>query len=152
MRSLKVVEELPRCIPISSALQNFTGVETNSCEQYKDLRPSSETDNEDIRVFIQWPEAYSPFSSKRPEALVFLASRVIENTIVNCDEAVRAGKEAIEKKIHASENFLFVKPHRKGKVKSLSAMKNSLTVRVEYVVVNPSLFFNQITCILNTGS
>ncbi len=37
-------------------------------------------------------------------------------------------------------------------MKSLASMKNTINVRGEDVVVNPSLLFNRITCILNTSS
>ena len=41
--------------------------------------------------------------------------------------------------------------HHKDKVK-LSAMKNTIRVHGEDIVVNPTLLFNRRTCILNTSS
>ena len=42
--------------------------------------------------------------------------------------------------------------HRKEKVKPFSAKKNTINVRGEKVVANPSILFNRITCILSTSS
>lgn len=138
MRSLKVTEglthgcgiaqstlakwvfALPRCIPICNALEKFTGTEGNSSEQHKDLRSSSEKkDNEDISTFIKWLEMHPPFSARETDELISLASGVIADNSVNCDEAVRFGKEAMEKMVSTSENFSSVSLHRKSKVKPL---------------------------------
>ena len=149
----KWVFSLPRCIPICNALETFTGIESNSSEQHKDLRSSRvKKDNEDIDTFIKWLEVHPPFSPRKTNEIISLASGVIADNSVNCDEAIRIGYEAMQKMVSSSENFASISLHRKNKVKSQAAMKNKIKIRGEDVVVNPTSFFNRITCILGTSS
>ena len=147
----KWVHALPRCVPICNALENFTCVQSGTSEQHKDLRPSSErTDNTDLSLFLQWLEAHSPFVDCQSELMVSISTGIVADSSVNCDDAVQVGQTAIAKMM--GKTYAKLTLRRKDKVKSFVAMKNTVRVRGEDVVVNPSLLFNRITCILNTSS
>ena len=75
---------------------------------------------------------------------------IVADSSVNCDDAVQVGQTAIAKMI--GKTYAKLTLRRKDKVKSFGAMNNTVRVRREDVVVNLSLLFNRITCILNTSS
>ena len=81
---------------------------------------------------------------------MFISTGIVADSSVNCDDAVQVGQTAIAKMMGKTYAKLTIR--RKDKVKSFGAMKNTVRVRGEDVVVNPSLLFNRITCILNTTS
>ena len=147
----KWVHALPRCVPICNALENFTCVQSGTSEQHKDLRPSSERrDNTDLSLFLQWLEEHSPFVDCQPELMVSISTDIVADSSVNCDDAVQVGQNAIAKMM--GKTYAKLTLRRKDKVKSFGAMNNTVRVRGEDVVVNTSLLFNRITCILNTSS
>ena len=147
----KWVHALPRCVPICNALDNFTCVQSGTSEQHKDLRPSSERrDNTDLSLFLQWLEAHSPFVDCQPELMVSISTGIVADSSVNCDDVVQVGQTAIAKMM--GKTYAKLTLRRKDKVKLFGVMKNTVRVRGEDVVVNPSLLFNRITCILNTSS
>ena len=141
----KWVHALPRCVPICNSLENFTCVQIGTSEQHKDLRPSSERrDNTDLSL------SESPFDDCQPELMVSISTDIVADSSVNCDDAVQVGQTAIAKMM--GKTYAKLTLRRKDKVKLFGAMKNTVRVRGEDVVVNPSLLFNRITCILNTSS
>ena len=79
-----------------------------------------------------------------------ISTGIVADSSVNCDDAVQVGLTAIAKMM--GKTYAKLTLRRKDKVKSFGAMKNTVRVRGEDVVVNPSLLFNRITCILNTSS
>ena len=126
-------------------------MQSGTSEQHKDLRPSSERrDNTDLSLFLQWLEAHSPFVDCQPELMVSISTGIVADSSVNCDDAVQVGQTAIAKMM--GKTYAKLTLRRKDKVKSFGAMNNTVRVRGEDVVVNPSLLFNRITCILNTSS
>ena len=146
----KWVHALPRCVPICNALERYTSVHSGTSEQHKDLRPASELkDNTDLSRFTQWLEAHPPFVQDLG-LLVNIATGIVADSSVNCDNAVQIGQSAMIKM--TGKTYVNITLHRKEKVKPFSAMKNTINVRGEKVVVNPSILFNRITCILSTSS
>ena len=147
----KWVHSLPKCVPLCNALENFAAVHSGTSEQHRELRPSSEArDNTDLNHFVQWLEAHPPFTPLQPDLLVSIATGIVADSSVNCDSAIQVGETAMKRM--TGKTYAEVKLHRKDKVKSLGAMKNIIKVRGEEVVVNPSILFSRITCILNTSS
>ena len=146
----KWVHALPRCVPICNALERYTSVHSGTSEQHKDLRPASKLkDNTDLSRFTQWLEAYPPFVLDLG-LLVNIATGIVADSSVNCDNAVQIGQSAMIKM--TGKTYANITLHCKEKVKPFSAMKNTINVRGEKVVFNPSILFNRITCILSTSS
>lgn len=84
----KWVHAMPRCIPISDALENFTRVHSHTSEQHVDLRASNTAwDNNDYETFLKWLQGHSPFSYKGPKSLICISSGVIASNCVNADQA-----------------------------------------------------------------
>ena len=114
------------------------------------IESSERRDNTDLSLFLQWLEAHSPFVDCQPELMVSISTGIVADSSVNCDDAVQVGQTAIAKMM--GKTYAKLTLRRKDKVKSFGAMNNTVRVRGEDVVVNPSLLFNRITCILNTSS
>ena len=146
----KWVHALPRCMPVCDALEKFTGVHTTPSEQHKDLRSSSQVkDKNDYNVFLHWLKAHPPFAGYQADRLVSIATGVVTHASVNCDNAVQIGLAAASK--ITGKCFTDITLHRTDKVKTMGD-KNSINVRGQSTVVNPTIFFNRITCILKTSS
>ena len=91
----KWVHALPYCVPVCDALEKFTGVHSATSEQHKDLRSSPQPkDSKDYDVFMQWLEIHPPFAGYQPDHLVSIATGVIADTSINCDNAVQIGLAA----------------------------------------------------------
>lgn len=137
----KWVHALPRCVPICDALEKFTSVHTVTSEQHKDLRSSTQAKyNRDHGVFTKWLQVHLPFAGYQPDSLVSIATGVVADASVNCDDAVNVALAAAFKT--DGKCFTEVTLHRSGKVKTMSVKQNSVTVRGKNTVVNPDLFFN----------
>ena len=146
----KWVHALPYCVPVCDALEKFTGVHSATSEQHKDLRSSTQAkDSKDYDVFMQWLEIHPPFAGYQPDRLVSIATGVIADTSVNCESVVQIGLAAASK--ITGEKFSEIKLHHTDKVKTIGD-KNTINVRGQNMVVNRSLFFNRITCVLKTSS
>lgn len=124
---------------------------TTSSEQHKDLRPSTQSrDKKDHDTFVQWLTAHPPFAGYEADQLVSVATGIVADASVNCDDAVTVSCAAASKL--DGQRLTDIKLHRTDKVKTISDKSNTVKVRGENVVVNPNLFFNRITCILNDSS
>ena len=146
----KWVHALPYCIPVCDALEKFTGVYGATSEQHKDLRSSTQAkDSKDCDVFVHWLKQHPPFAGYQPDRLVSIATGVIADISVNCDNAVQIGLAAASR--ITGRQFTEITLHRNDKVKTMGD-KNSINVRGQNTVVNPTVFFNRITCVLKTCS
>ncbi|KAK3894781.1 hypothetical protein Pcinc_001503 [Petrolisthes cinctipes] len=146
----KWVHALPQYIPLCDALEKFTGVHTATSEQHKDLRSSTQaTDMKDYSVSIQWLQAHPPFAGYQPDRLVSISTGVVADTSANCDNAVQIGHAAASK--ITGKKFTEITLHRSDKVKTMGD-HSSISVRGQHTEMNSTLFFNRITCVLNTSS
>ena len=146
----KWVHALPHCVPLCDALEKFTGVHTVTSEQHKDLRTSTQAKyKKDYDAFVQWLQAHPPFAGYQPDRLVSISTGVVADASVNCDNAVQIGQAAAFK--IAGKQFTEVTLHRNDRVKTMGD-KNSINIRGQATVLNPTLFFNRITCVLKTSS
>ena len=82
--------------------------------------------------------------------LFSVTTGIVADVSVNCDNALHIGQCSMKKIIGKAYSELT--PHRKEKVKSLAAMYNTIIINGEDTVINPSLLFSRITCILNTST
>ena len=145
------VHVLPQCVSICNTLETFTSVHSGTSEQHKDLRPVSQSrDKSDIDCFVHWLEAHPPFVRHESDILFSVATGIVADVSVNCGIALQIGQCSMKKMIgNACSEFTL---HRKDKVKSLATMNNTIKLNREDTVINPSLLFNRITCILNTST
>ncbi|KAK3886485.1 hypothetical protein Pcinc_009355 [Petrolisthes cinctipes] len=147
----KWVHALPRCVPVCDALEKFTSVKTGTSEQHKDLRSSTQAKyNRDHGVFQKWLQIHQPFAGFQPDRLVSIATGVVADASVNCNDAVNISLAAAFKMDR--KHFTEVTLQRSDKVKTMSDKQNSITVRGKATVVNPDMFFNRINCILKSSS
>ena len=145
------VHALPQCIPICNALETFTSVHSGTSEQHKDLRPASKSrDKSDLYCFVHWLEAHLPFVRHESDILFSDATGIVADVFVNCDNALQIGQCSMKKMIGNAYSELTL--HRTDKVKLFAAMNNTIKINGEDTVINPSLLFIRITCILNTST
>ena len=111
---------------------------------------SQSRDKSDLDCFVHWLGAHPPFVRHESDILLSVATGIVADVSVNCDYALQIGKCSLKKMIGKtySESTL----HRKDKVKALAAMNNTIYINGEDTVINPSLPFIRITCILNTST
>ena len=145
----KFVGSLPYFIPICDFLEKFSGVYSSSSTQHKDLRPANKKqDLNDIGKFNDWLSIHSFFAYKNTSGLVCITNGLIDDDKVNCDQANDLGKEAADK--FTGKSFVDT-ISRKSKAVTIRSSKRSINVRGENVDINPQMFFNRITYILNTS-
>ena len=126
------VNVMPRCIPICSFLEDFTGVTTLSSEQHKDLRPSNiSRDLKDFKSFLNWFQIHSPFE-------------------VNCDKAYEIGVAAAD----SINGNLFSLVHlpRKDKVFTFSSSQNALKVRGRDVAIDPNILWHRLSLVIKDNT
>lgn len=147
----KWVHALPRCVPICDALEQFTGVHTATSEQHKDFRTNTQSrDNRNHVIFVQWLKAHPPFAGYKPYRLVSLSTGIVADAFVNCDNAVEIGRAAASQM--DGQKFTDIKLHRNDKVTTIGEKCKTIKARGQNAVVNPSMLFNRITCVLNNSS
>ena len=139
-----------QCVPVCDALEKFTGVHSDTSEQHKHLRSSTQArDKKDNDVFVQWLQAHPSFAGYQSDRLVSIATGVVADTSANCDNVVQIGKSAAKKL--TIKSFTEIPLHRSDKVKRIGK-KNSVSIHGKNTVVNPTLFFNRIPCVLESST
>ena len=94
----KWVHALPCCVPVCDALEKFTSMHTETSEQHIDLRSSTQAKyNRDHGVFTKWLQVHQPFAGYQPDRLVSIATGVVADASVNCDDAMNVGLAAASK-------------------------------------------------------
>ena len=80
-----------------------------------------------------------------PAHLVSLSTGIDADASVNCENAVEIGREAASQ--IDGQTFTYIKLHRNDKVTTIGEK-----FKGQNAVVNPSVLFNRITCVLNNSS
>ena len=120
---IRWVHALPQCIHICNLLETFTLVHSGTSEQHKDCRQASQKgDKSDIVTFVEWLQAHPPFDRHDPDILCSIASGIVADESVNCDNALELGKSSMEKMI--GKHYFDATLRQKEKVKAIAAMKN----------------------------
>ena len=147
----KWIHSFPQCISICESLEKFANIHTTPSEQDKDLRLSSQTrDHKDFETLLQWLKAHSPFTFSYQRSVVVISTGIVADSSVNSDLAYDVGSSAaarINDKI-----FSELKLKRNDRVKTISGGTNTVKIRGKSVVVNPTLLFSRITCVLKNSS
>jgi len=105
-------------------------------------------DHKDYETFLKWLQAHSPFDFSNQQ-LVAISTGLVADSSVNCDQAKEIGKtaaNAITRRV-----FSEVKLKCSDKVTSINGA-NTIKVRGQTAVVNPTLLFNRITCVLKNST
>ena len=98
------VHALPQCILIRNALESFASVHSETSEQHRDLSPTSQSrDISDLNLFVQWLEDHSPFVIHEPEVLFSLATGIMADRSVNCDDAFQIGQCSMTKQARPTQ-------------------------------------------------
>lgn len=130
------------------AIEEFTGVKSVTSLQHVDQRDARKIrDHQDLQILREWLSNHNPFTSRRKNELVSLATGLLGDDSINCDRALDIGQESM-KKVNGS--FGDMKLKRKDKVKPLSSMSHCITVRDTRVEVSPQQLFNRILCVMNS--
>ena len=134
---------------MTESVESYCGIYTDTSLQHKDLRESSQQRHvTDLQKFLDWLEVHNPFGD-RPDYLVSLSTGIVADSSVNCDKSFEIGSKELNK---VNGCYLDIKLQRKARVIPLSAMKNTIRVRGEQIIVNPTQLLNRITCQLNSSS
>ena len=142
-------DKIPYFILICDILEKFSGVYSSSSTQHKDLRPANKKqDLNDIGKFNDWLSIQSFFAYKNTSGLVCITNSLIADNQVNCDLAIDIGKEEVDR---LTVKYFVDTISRKSKAVKIRNSKWSINVRGENVDINPLMFFNRITYILNTS-
>jgi len=147
----KWIHALPKCVPICQSLENFANVHSETSEQHKDLRSSSEMqDHKDYETFLKWLQVHSPFDFCNQQ-LVAISTGLVADSSVNCDQAKEIGEAAAN--AITGKVFSEVKLKRSDKVTTINGA-NTIKVRGQTTSVNPTLLFNinRITCVLKNST
>ncbi len=146
---------VPLCIPMCEALEELSGVRCETSDQHSlnkehaELRHARMTqDDIDRKALIGWLNSHNPFEYK--DKLVSIFTGVEADSSINCDDAVAIGsKQQMEM---MGKNFADLKLQRKNRVKPLSAMRSTVKIRNEPVVVNEQQMLNRILAVLQTSN
>ena len=132
-----------------SYLETFADVFSSSSEQIKDLR-SSRLDRElrDLESFIVWLRPHSPCMYTASESLVSLATGVIADSTVNCDQAYPIGKVASES--ITGQIFTTVQVKRKDKIIYFSSSRNAVRVRGQDVDIDPNILWHRLSLLISS--
>jgi hypothetical protein len=140
------VDILPKYIPISQFLENFTGVHSGSSEQHKDLRPRHlAADIRDREKFLNWFKEHSPTSFDALDGLASLETGMVGDSNVNCDIAYELGCRASESVVGKDFTFSL---QRKDKVVTLASSSSTIKVRGDDVVVDPGILFHRLSLLI----
>ena len=127
---------LPLCVPMCNALDKFACINPGTSELHKEhqeLLPSS-----------------TPSLCDTKYTLVTIATGIVANETINCEEAAHHGSIAMQHTV--GKAFVGIKLRRNDKVKSIAAMTNTVMIRNEEVTVNQLQWFSRIACIINSSS
>ena len=139
---------MPAASRVIDAMETFGGVACVTSEKRVDVRESSQRrDHAGTATFLTWLNLHNPFHRASP-LLASLASGVVANAAVNCDNALSAGEASMK----AMEWKLFskIQLRRKNSVRSLASVTKAVKVRGEDVCINPNQLFHRIVCIVRS--
>ncbi len=143
---------MPLCIPICEALGELSGVHCETSDQHSlhkdhaELRQARKT--QDRKGLVAWLKSHNPFDYT--DKLVSIFTGVEADSSINCDNAIE-----IDSRQHMTmigKNLADLKLKRKSRVRPLSAMRSTVKVRNEPVVVNEQQMLNRILAVLQTSN
>ena len=100
----KLVHSMPAASRVIDAMETFSGVACVTSEHHVDLRESNQRrDHADTATFVTWLNLHNPFQRASP-LLAFLASGIVANAAVNCDDALFVGEASMKQGFMQDEN------------------------------------------------
>ena len=149
------VGAVPLCIPICEALEELSGMHCETSDQHslhKDHAELGQTRQTqaaaDRNRLFEWLKSHNPF--KYSDKLVSIFTGVEADSRINCDNAVTIGSEQHTQMI--GQNFADLKLQKKKRVQPLSAMRSTVKVRNEPLVVNEQQMLNRILAVLQSSN
>lgn len=149
------VGAVPLCIPICEALEELSGMRCETSDQHSlhkdhaELRQARQTqDDADRNRLVGWLKSHNPFEYR--DKLVSIFTGVEADSSINCDNAVTIGSEQHTQMM--GQNYADLKLQKKKRVQPLSAMRATVKVRNEPLVVNEQQMLNRILAVLQTSN
>ena len=141
----KWVHTMPGTTNVINAMETFSGVTSKHSEQHVKLRESRKSrDITDMNTFKIWLSQHNPFNRTSP-LLTSIASGIVANDNVNCDEASPVGLASMKKMV--GKTFLDIHLQQKRNVKSLATVSRSIRVKDNQININPNQLFHRILCV-----
>ena len=150
---------LPACVPIMEAIEELSGVRTESSEQHaqhrdhRDLRPARQKrDADDRMAFVHWLTTHNPFAAQfnKDNRVCSVFSGVSADETINCERAHAIGSILQEKMV--GHNFADITMKRSGKVQPLAALTSSVTMKGEPVVIDQQQMLIRCLSIMQSGA
>ena len=150
---------LPACVPIMEAIEELSGVRTESSEQHaqhrdhRDLRPARQKrDADDRMAFVHWLTTHNPFAAQfnKDNRVCSVFSGVSADETINCERAHAIGSFLQEKMV--GHNFADITMQRSGKVQPLAALTSSVTMKGEPVVIDQQQMLIRCLSIMQSGA
>lgn len=149
------VGAVPLCIPICEALEELSGMHCETSDQHSlhkdhaELGQARQTqDAADRNRLFEWLKSHNPFEYS--DKLVSIFTGVEADSRINCDNAVTIGSEQHMQMM--GQNFADLKLQKKKQVQPLSAMRSTIKVRNESVIVNEQQMLNRILAVLQSSN
>lgn len=149
----KMVHILPQTAPICESLESFTGTQSLTSDQHKDLRATTTArDGAHFNKFKAYLSQHAPFSysGENKDKLVCIATGVVAPETANADLAIKVGEEAASRLTGIS--YTDAKLKRNDKVISIAIANNSAKIRGHQVEINPMSLFMRVTCVIQNRS
>ena len=105
-------------------------------------------DDADRKRLFGWLKSHNPFEYK--DKLVSIFTAVEADCSINCDNAVTIGSEQHTQMI--GQNFADLKLQKKKRVQPLSAMRSTVKVRNDPLVVNEHQMLNRNLAVLQSSN
>ena len=149
------VRAVPSCIPMCEALEELAGTHCETSDQHSlhkdhaELRQARVTrDDTDRKHLCGWLRSHNPF--EYTDKLFCIFTGVEADSSIDCDNAVSVGSQQQKKMI--GQNFADLKLQRNKRVRPLSAMRSTIKVRSESLVVIEQQMLNRILAVLQTSN
>ena len=149
------VRAVPLCIPMCEALEEIAGTHCETSDQHSLHKDHAELrqarvarDDTDRKHLRGWLRSHKPL--EYTDKLVCIFTGVETDSSIDCDNAVSVGSQ--QQKEMIGQNFVDLKLPRNKRVRPLSAMRSTIKVRNELLVVNEQQTLNRILAVLQTSN
>ena len=144
-----MVHIISQIVPICEYLEVFSGVHSNTTDQYKDLHPTpTARDGIHYTRFKDYLAQHSLFIYKGEymDRLVCISTGIVAPATANAERAIELGELAANQL--TGKNYEDVKLKRNDKVISIGVATNGAEVRGCQVGIDPLSLFLRVICVL----
>ncbi|KAF4531641.1 hypothetical protein B566_EDAN006572 [Ephemera danica] len=141
----KYINSLPVCAQFSECLEKFTGIESKSSEQHKDLFASrNKNDIKHVAVFAEWLKLNSPFSVNTND-IISLSTGAVGDSKINCELSEDIGTRILNDM--KGKNFADIHIRRNDKTLPLAAMYKAIKIDNDIVPINTNQIIHRMMCL-----